>query len=136
MKTISNLSIKLILLASIFILTGFDAKDKPSENTEANSIIVLVKYKAQPHKGIEAVTALTKLVEKVKQEPHFVHLKLHVDLKDKTNILLYEEWDDESYYNTEHMSTDHLQKFIASSRNFLTGPPEISFWKIERELTK
>jgi len=82
---------------------------------------------------IDAIAELTKLIEKVKKEPHFINIKLHVDPKDRSNILLYEEWDDETYYNTAHMKTAHLQKFITDSRNFLSGPPEISFWKNESE---
>ena len=44
-----------------------------------------------------------------------------------TNILLYEEWGDESYYNSEHMNTVHLKEFIANSRNFLAGPQKFLF---------
>lgn len=100
---------------------------------EEKNTIVLVKYKAQPSKETTAVDALVKLIEEVRKEPHFVTIKLHVDPKDKTNILLYEEWSNETYYNTEHMKTAHLQKFIGDSRNFLAGPPEITFWQLDKE---
>jgi quinol monooxygenase YgiN len=133
MKLITTMRAKLILLVSTFILIGCDSIKKQSDTNVADNIIVIVKYKAKQDKGDDAVSELTKLIEKVRQEPHFVDLKLHVDPKDKTNILLYEEWDDVSYYNSEHMNTAHLQEFIAGSRDFLTGPPEISFWKIESE---
>ncbi|MGI9547361.1 MAG: putative quinol monooxygenase [Flavobacteriaceae bacterium] len=122
----------MILLFSTFVLIGCDFSDKHLDNSATNNTIVLVKYKVQPDKGGEAVSELTKLIEKVKQEPHFVNIKLHIDLKDNTNILLYEEWEDLVYYNTEHMNTAHLQEFIANSRNFLAGPPEISLWNVER----
>ena len=106
-----------------------------SENQEHDSknVIVLIKYKAQLTKEADAVSALTALIDSVKLEPHFVNIKLHVDPKDKTNILLYEEWSDESYYNSTHMTTGHLQKFIAESGNFMAGPPDISFWQVEKE---
>ena len=52
-----------------------------------------------------------------------------------SNILLYEEWSDEVYYKGDHMNTTHLQKFIGDSRNFLAGPPEISFWKLNSNYT-
>ena len=131
MNTIAKFPIKLILLFFTFVLMGCDSSDKRSTNTSTENTIVLVKYKAQPNKGIEAVSQLSILIEKVKLEPHFVTIKLHVDPKDKTNILLYEEWDDLSYYKYEHMNTDHLREFITASRNFLAGPPEISIWNIE-----
>lgn len=96
----------------------------------SKNLIVIVKYKSQPSKIKEAVEGLTKLIEAVKSEPNFVNITLHVDPKDETNILLYEEWSNEAYYNGEHMKTVHLQKFMEESRAFLAGPPEISQWKI------
>jgi len=136
MKTIPIISAKLILLVSAFILMGYGISNREVNTATEENIIVLVKYKAQPDKGIMAVSELTKLIEKVKQEPHFVTVKLLVDPKDNTNILLHEEWNDASYYNGEHMNTAHLQEFIGNSRNFLAGPPEISFWNIENEFKK
>jgi quinol monooxygenase YgiN len=102
------------------------------DNNQKN-LIVLVQYKALPLKRGEVIAGLTELIENVKLEPHFVNIKLHVDSKDESKILLYEEWSDETYYNTTHMTTPHLQKFIGDSRTFLAGPPEISQWKIEKE---
>lgn len=118
----------IVLMAFFFI--GWTNRKSVHDKTNT---IVLVKYKAQPSKEIDAVMALTKLIEDVKKEPHFVSIKLHVDPKDKTNILLYEEWSSETYYNSEHMNTAHLQKFIGDSRSFLAGPPDISFWQVEKE---
>ena len=133
MKALSKMSAVTIVMVISMLLLGFVAVNKKSDSTtEGNNIIVLVKYKAQPDKGADAVSELTKLIEKVQKEPHFMYIKLHVDPQDDTNILLYEEWDDASYYKSDHMNTTHLQDFIANSRNFLAGPPEISFWKTER----
>ena len=126
-------SFLLILIVSTLLLFGFDSINKESRKIIDDNIIVLVKYKAQPEKSDMAISELIQLIDRVKQEPHFVKIKLHVDPNDNTNILLYEEWSDASYYNTEHMNTTHLQEFIANSRNFLGGPPEISFWKVEQE---
>ena len=91
---------------------------------------MIVKYKSQPNKSVDAITGLKKLIEEVKKEDHFVNLKLHVDQKDNSNFLLYEEWDDELYYKNQHMKTNHLQEFIIESQTFLAGPPEITFWKV------
>ncbi|WP_299397498.1 antibiotic biosynthesis monooxygenase [uncultured Gelidibacter sp.] len=133
MKARFVLSAKLMLLAAVFLLMGCNSNTKPTDTRNDDHIVVLVSYTSQPNKETETFNELTKLVEHVKNEPHFVSIKLHVDPKDKLNILLYEEWDDETYYTTEHMQTSHLQKFIADSRNFLNGPPEVSFWKLEKE---
>ncbi len=101
------------------------------ENSQ--NLIVLVKYKAQPSKSEEAIAGFIKLVEAVKNEPNFVNITLHTDPKDDSNILLYEVWSDENYYNGDHMKTAHLQSFMEKSRAYLAGPPEISQWKIKKE---
>jgi len=119
-----TLFILIVTLATLF--AGCKQKD-PSNNT-----IVIVKYKAQQNKSIDAITGLKALMDEVKKEDHFISIRLHVDQKDNSNILLYEEWDDELYYNNQHMKTKHLQKFIAESQSYLAGPPEITFWKVNK----
>ena len=56
-----------------------------------NNLVVIVKYKTQQNKSVDAITELKKLIEEVKKEDHFVNLSLHLDEKDNSNILLYEE---------------------------------------------
>ena len=95
-------------------------------------LIVLVKYKVQPVKETQALTALNELIDQVKKEPDYVKILIHVDPVDRTNVLLYEEWSNEEYYKGDHLQTPHLQKFMSDSRDFLTGPPEISFQRIQK----
>lgn len=97
-------------------------------------IVILVKYKTQSAKSDDAVKSLTQLIERVKEEPYFKSIKMLINSDDKTEILLYEEWDDINYYQNEHMNTPHLQQFIGESRAFLAGPPEISRWHLENEV--
>ncbi len=118
------------LALSIILLSGW-LPTKNSSVDSAENTIVLLKFQAQTDKGALAVSELTSLLEEVRKEPHFVSIKLHVDPDDNTNILLYEEWQDASYYNNEHMNTAHIKAFMANSSNFLTGPPEITFWKVK-----
>lgn len=118
---------KHILILGLIIISSFIGCDK---NEEADNLIVIVKYKTQPNKSVDALMGLKKLIEKVKKEDHFVNIKLHIDQKDNSNILLYEEWNDELYYRNQHMKTDHLKEFIVESQEYLAGPPEISFWKV------
>ncbi|WP_162793594.1 putative quinol monooxygenase [Runella rosea] len=103
------------------------AQNKPNEG----KITVFIKYKTQPSKEDMALKALQELIAKVKKEPHYVSIVLHVDPNDKSNILLYEQWADEDYYKGAHMKTAHLLQFINDSRQFLAGPPDISFWKAQ-----
>ena len=132
MNTYITLPLKLIFLLSTFMLVGLNTSEQQSDSSETKNAIVVLKFKAHADKGDEAVSELIKLLEKVKHEPHFVNIKLHVDPNDKTSIMLYEEWDDLSYYNSDHMATEHLQQFMANSSNFLVGPADISSWNIER----
>ena len=133
MATIKWRTALLILIVSGFALTGCESSEgNANENSEQN-IIVILKFKAQPEKGVLAVSELTNLIENVKQEPNFVEITLHVDPQDNSNILLYEEWEDEDYYNSDHMQTEHITEFMEKSRDFLTGPPDITFWKVKEE---
>ena len=91
-----------------------------------------MKYKAQYGKHDEALASLNSLILEVKKEPNFVNIKMFVDPSDQTNILLYEQWADEAYYNGDHMNTPHLQKFMNDALEFLAGPPDISSWKLNR----
>ena len=126
-------------LLSFFMLTllttAYAQQKSESVDKENSNITVLVKYKSQPDKYEEALSALNALILEVKKESNFVSIKILVDPADKTNILLYEEWSDEEYYKGDHMKTPHLQKFISDSRSFLAGPPEISFWKLHSNYT-
>ncbi|MBK9271971.1 MAG: antibiotic biosynthesis monooxygenase [Saprospiraceae bacterium] len=125
-----------LTILSIFLIALISCQNKQQEmmNQESNqNLIVLIKYKTLPTKSNEAISGLTKLIDVVKNEPGFVKITMHQDPKDESNILLYEAWSDENYYNGDHMKTPHLQSFIQDSRAFLAGPPEISQWKIRQE---
>ncbi|MGY5849845.1 putative quinol monooxygenase [Salegentibacter sp. F14] len=114
----------------LLLLVGLMALNFTSCNREkGEEIIVLVKYKTLPNKNIDALASMERLIEKVKKEDHFVQIKLHVDQEDNSNIMLYEVWNDQNYYENQHMETAHLKQFKAESQEFLAGPPEISYWK-------
>jgi quinol monooxygenase YgiN len=126
--------------ALFFVLTIFTAVTFAQTNTTANGaeiddLYVLVKYKTTEEKFDEAVSGLNALILEVKKEPHFVNIKMLVDPADRTNILLYEQWDSEAYYKGDHMGTPHLQKFMVDARSFIAGPPDISFWKLNGNYT-
>lgn len=118
-----------LILSLIFALTATCFTSAYSQNNK--NLIVLVKYKTQPGKDSLALSSLKSLVAKVKKEPNYVNIIIHVDPMDKSNILLYEQWANEDYYKGEHMKTPHLQQFMTDARLFLGGPPEITYWKME-----
>lgn len=123
----------LALATFIFLISSCtDQNESGSDKSGSANLIVLIKFTALPSKSNDAVAGLTKLIENVKHEPHFVSIKLHIDAKDPNSILLYEEWSDASYYNTTHMNTPHLLQFMEDSQSFLAGPPEITQWRVEK----
>ncbi|WP_250434347.1 putative quinol monooxygenase [Hanstruepera flava] len=131
MEIIKVKRLVVMLLAFTLVLIGCQSSENNRDSSINQNTIVILKFKTQPEKGLKALEEFNSLIEKVRQEPHFVKIKIHVDSKDDTNILLYEEWEDQDYYNTEHMETDYMKAFMANSVNFLAGPPEITFWKLE-----
>lgn len=100
-----------------------------STNSKDN-LLVIVKYKTQPNKNIDAIVAIQSLVAQAEKEDHFVELKIYVDPDDNSTILVQEEWDDAGYYKNGHMQTPHYQKFMTESPAFLVGTPEISYWNL------
>lgn len=116
-----KLNLLFLLLFAVVISCNSDSKD---------NVVVLVKYKTQPNKNIDAIDALKTLISEVKKEDHFQQIRMYVDPQNNSNILLYEEWDNENYYNNEHLKTPHFLKFKELSSAFLVGPPEITFWKL------
>ena len=88
-----------------------------STNSEDN-LLVIVKYKTQPNKNIDAIEALKTLISQAEKEKHFVELKIYVDPDDNSTILVQEEWDDAGYYKNDHMKTAHYQKFMTESPSF------------------
>ena len=120
-------NIKLII-GLTFALTVLNFHSAYSQTNK--NLIVLVKYKTLPGKDSLGLIGLKNLVAKVKNEPNYVSIIIHIDPIDKSNILLYEQWSSEEYYKGDHLKTPHLQQFMIDSRSFLAGPPEITFWKI------
>ena len=73
-----------LILFMFSLLAGCEKKDP------ANNLVVIVKYKTQQNKSVDAITGLKALIDEVKKEDHFVNLRIHVDQNDNSNILLYE----------------------------------------------
>lgn len=132
---LTRLLLPMLSVMTVFLISCQNKEEgtMPGENNQ--NLIVLVKYKTLPLKSEEAIAGLTNLIEAVKNEPGFVNITLHIDPKDDSKILLYEEWSNESYYNGDHMTTKHLQTFMEDSRAYLAGPPDISQWKIKKDFS-
>lgn len=94
-----------------------------------DTIIVLIRYTAQPGKVPEATSALTELIETVvREEEDCIGITMHAGLDDPGMILLHEEWTSREAYLGPHMQTPHLRAFIDRAAELVAGPPEITFW--------
>lgn len=94
----------------------------------------MIRYQAQPGKGAVVRRKASALVATVvAEEPACFGIRLYQDADDDTRFLLYERWKDKATYVGPHMQTPHLQTFREEAQELLTGPPEITFWRLVRE---
>lgn len=96
---------------------------------EQDSVIVLIAYLAQPGKAEAARDALRKLIKTViASEKDCLGIQLLQSADAPERFSLVERWTSRQAYEGPHMTTAHLQAFIATAPGFLAGPPDISFW--------
>lgn len=96
---------------------------------EHNSVMVLITYRSQPGKAEVTRDELQKLINTVvATEKDCLGIQLLQSADTPEQFLLVERWTSRRAYEGPHMTTAHLQAFIAGSREFLAGPPDISFW--------
>lgn len=97
--------------------------------TSTSDIVVIVRYTAQAGHADQALAAIAQLVATVRAtEPETGGIAILQDAADKTRITLIEHWPSRELFLGPHMQQPHIQRFIERSRDFLAGPPDISFW--------
>lgn len=95
------------------------------------SIVVVVRYCAQPGKALDALTAVRELVATVlSTEPACAGIEILQNLDNPEAITLVERWPDRGAFLGPHMQQPHIQAFIQSAGALLAGPPDISFHSI------
>lgn len=95
-----------------------------------SSVLVVIRYRALPGKGVAARAALAALIATVlEREPDCLGITLLQDPADDTSFLLYERWTSQAAYTGPHMQTPHITAFIAGAAATFAGPPDISFWR-------
>ena len=93
-------------------------------------ITVLVRYTALPGQSDLAFTEVSALVAAVlAKEPECRGITVLRNVSDSAQITLVEEWPDQDSFLGAHMRQPHLQAFIERAPGFLTGPPDITFWR-------
>ncbi len=92
--------------------------------------IVLVSYRILPGRADEALAAIGALVATVQAvEPDCGGITMLQDAGDPTHIRLVERWTSQETFLGPHMRQPHIRAFIESASAFLTGPPDITFWR-------
>lgn len=123
---------KVWLLAFLILALSSCSSTPNSAKTpmaHAQGVVVIVRYTAQAGREEQALTAISKLVATVRSnEPQTSGITILQDAADKTKITLIEHWPSQELFLGPHMQQPHIQQFIQSSRGFLAGPPDISFW--------
>lgn len=93
-------------------------------------VVVLVSYQAQPGKADLAAREIASLVAEVQsREPDCLGISVDRREDNPGRILLRERWTSREAYLGPHMQTPHIQAFIGRAADFLSGPPDISFWQ-------
>jgi quinol monooxygenase YgiN len=96
----------------------------------AGDVTVLIRYLAQAGKSAVARRELEALVDVVlAEEPACKGIWIHENMSAPEQLLLVEHWSDEDAYRGPHMQTPHIQAFMARAREFIAGPPDITFWR-------
>lgn len=95
-----------------------------------HGVTVLIRYLAQAGKAMVARQELEALVKVVlAEEPACRGIWIHENTSSPEQLLLVEHWTDEASYTGPHMQTPHIRAFMARARDFIAGPPEITFWR-------
>jgi quinol monooxygenase YgiN len=95
-----------------------------------DDVTVMIRYIAQAGKSDRALRELESLVGTVvANEAACGGIWIHQNTESPEQILLIERWTDQASYTGPHMQTEHIQAFMLRARDFIAGPPEISFWR-------
>ena len=95
-----------------------------------DNTVVLVSYRTLPGHIDEALAAIGALIATVQAvEPDCAGITVLQDAGDPTHISLVERWTSQEVFLGPHMRQPHIQAFIQSASAFLTGPPDITFWR-------
>jgi len=96
----------------------------------AEPITVVLEYQAQPGKQEVARRELAAIVATVvAQESACLGITMLEDPADPTRFLLYERWSDKAVFLGPHMNTPHLLAFVGRAKEFVSWPPQITFWR-------
>lgn len=99
-------------------------------------VTVLIAYRALPGEAPRALRELGELIATVVAlEPDCHEIQLLRDESDPERLLLVEVWTSRAAYLGPHLETPHLGAFKARAREFLAGPPEITFWSPVADVT-
>lgn len=92
-------------------------------------LTIVAKMKIKAGKESLAETALTEMIEYVRRaEPGTLRYTLHRGVGDPTQLLMYEQYADQTAVDT-HGTSDRIQKLFATLGPLLDGQPSIEMFR-------
>jgi len=91
------------------------------------TVTVIARVKAKPGKEAEVLKALMSLVGPSRKDPGCVNYDLHQSQENAECFLFHENWESRELLG-KHLAKPDLQATIASVRELVAEPPEISLW--------
>ena len=93
-------------------------------------ITVVITCTIQRDKIEMAIHALEENIKIVmEREPACHGIQVHDDPKNPQRLLIIEHWESEDVFTGAHMRTPHMQAFFETSKEFLDGVADFSFWR-------
>ncbi|MBI1942671.1 MAG: antibiotic biosynthesis monooxygenase [Betaproteobacteria bacterium] len=91
------------------------------------SLVLSVQIKIQPASVERWMTMVLENAREARMEPGCRQFEVLVDAEDKTQVMLFEVYDDEKAFEA-HQQTPHFKKYLAEAIPLLASR-ERRFWK-------
>src|ERR1700722_13960058 len=89
-------------------------------------ITLIASFKARPGKETELRKVLLGLIPPTRKEEDCINYDLHVDTKDPSKLLFYENWTSEAHLN-KHGETPHIQALLARIDELCVEPLKLDY---------
>ena len=96
-------------------------------------IVMHAELPVDPDSHEEAVSLVTELAERSRQEPGVIEYRAATDIEDGTTIRVLERYEDEDALE-DHMASDHFGAFQSSVTGVLAGAPSLRRFDVERDV--
>ena len=93
------------------------------------TVRVLARITAQPHRVDELTHVLQRLVEETRKEKSCLSYQLYQNLDDPADFTVVEEWASDAAIDS-HLATTHVQEAFAKAASLLAATPETKRYRV------